>query len=337
MRRITRRRVIAAISTLVLMAAANAQDELPERIHVDSPVSFSAAASSGGMPDINAIEEESQIMAKVLEESIDNAGIEDWKAMNVARFPTFDGTFGQFGHIHTRYIPTVGVIFTVPVGFPLRSTAKYSETDDDTKPDTSDLWKKHQRSSAKYDVRFNKMTATTDKDGDVRIISSEPIVIRETEISKSDKGKSSTAIAIASPNGEVLFGGSGGGAGSFGGGGAGAFGGIGGARIAIAQQEYDEEKVAAFRGTLIETIAEYGHRIEHLPADERVIVIVESPVHGVVGGIVPALAYLNGVQRSNSSPSGSSSARYQISVRKKDLVAGASGKSIEPAITETKY
>lgn len=352
MRGITKRKVIAAISTFVLISVANAQDELPERIHVDSKVpapakqSFGAIEARSDEPDISAIEEEIQIMAKVLEESIDNAGIGDWKPMNIARFPTFDGAFGQFGHIHTRYIPTVGVIFTVPVGFPLRSTAKYSEDEDHAEPDAADLWKKHQRSSAKYNVRFNKMSATTDDDGNVRIISSEPFVIRETEISKSNQGKTSTAVAIAGPNGEVSFGGVGVGGGGGGGGGGvsrgglgfgGVSGGIGSARIAVVQQEYDEEKVAALRQTLIETVAEYGHRIEHLPADERVFVIAESSEHGFPGGIVPTLGYLYKGSASTSAPSGTSSARYQISVEKKALLPGATAKSIEPAIVETKY
>ena len=339
MRRLMRRNLIAAFAAAVLVSATPAQVELPERVQVDSKVPTSSDQFSGALdvrfeePDIAAIEEEMQIMAKVIEESIDDAGIEDWKPISVAPFATFEGIVGQQGHVHTRYIPTVGAIFTIPVGFPLRSTAKHTETDG-TKPDSGDLWEKHRRSSAKYQVRFDNIRSTTDDDGNVRIISSGPVVLQDVEDSKKDKpSKPESSEQSAGISASALaFGGV-----QPGGGGGGGSRGIGGSWVNIVLREYDAEKVAAFRERLIATIAAYGHRLEHLPPEERVLIIVESPEHGFVGGFAPALAYLNDLQRSKSAPVGTSSARYQISVHKKDLVAGASGKSIEPAITETKY
>ena len=149
--------------------------------------------------DIKSIEEEAGIMAKVLEESLDNAEIDDWKPTSTWVTASMLGghALAGSGHIRARYIPAVGVMFTVPVAFPLRSTATFREDEPDAASDQQDLWNKHQKSSSDFSVRFNKLSATTDEDGGVRIISSDPVVIQEIKPSKESKKKSSEKKSVS--------------------------------------------------------------------------------------------------------------------------------------------
>jgi len=368
-------RTMAIVGMLVLAASAFSQDRARDSFEFDingdgvkeiipgnagrlNVAQGTLTATSDDVLDTKAVTEEIQIMAKVLEESINNAEIENWKAvLPYGTLAALDSAATGKSHIRSRYIPTVGIVFTVPVAFPLRSTASYSEGGDETEANESDLWNKHSRSSANYKVRFRNVQRNVGEHG-TTIVTKEPVVI-ESKTSTVEKGKSKVlstealriAAATARPDGTVGYkvssGGGGGGLGGddrvFGIGG----GGAGGSGFAfnIALPEYDEAKVKKLRATLLDTVARYGHRMEHLPADERVIVIVESGFAELFGGYsfledIPVI----GVKHEGkiTSPSevmrrGRSTARYQISVKKRDLTDSTTGDTLRGKVEETEY
>ncbi len=342
--------LIAAIVSAVLVSAAIAQNDLPERINVDSKVplpedrAFGIIDANFKAPDVDAIEEEIGIMEKVLEESLDNAGIEDWRSGPVIPNP-------HGSPIRGRYVPSVGVLFTVPVAFPIRSEAEYKVKPDEEDSGTPDLWQKHQRSSANYQVRVNKSASIAGKDGKFRVITPDSVVILdriELDGENSDTDPDA-AKATAAPDRRAVV--------EFrqhpgavrGGGGSavfGAGGGIGGAvaddfffdysRDGSPRPKYNEATVKKLNATLEETIAKYGHRLEHLGPEDRIFVIVESGARGWWGA-VPVIRHLSQGSVSSIPASGPSTARYQIVVRKKDLTESTTPDALQGRIEKTEY
>lgn len=51
-------------------------------------------------------------------------------------------------------------------------------------------------------------------------------------------------------------------------------------------EPYDAEKIESLKRVLIETVAQYGHRMESLPSAERILLVVEAPGGPVVRRIV---------------------------------------------------
>jgi len=74
--------------------------------------------------------------------------------------------------------------------------------------------------------------------------------------------------------------------------------------------------------------------MDHLPADERIFVIVESGGLGFWGGGVQIFSNLD---QGRPTPARQSTARYQIVVRKQDLTEATTAEALKGKIEETEY
>ena len=190
-------------------------------------------------------------MTKILEASIGNDSID----RRLARSSIFES------RIRTEYIPTVGVIFTIPITFPLHPSEdeKGNGTEEIVE---EDLWEHFSRTSE----RASKAVVP----GVPQIEPIEPLKIQidlEKErldervvrlLTQAERLKAKT-YAVASQHRywpiqgiawDLSIGGS---------------------------KPYDPVKVSKLTHTIIETIAQYGHRLESMPNSERVLVVLEAP------------------------------------------------------------
>ena len=87
--------------------------------------------------DAVGIMREAGVMARVIEDSLDQSGLEGWHATLSAATP-FEP------RVKSQYLPGVGVVFTIPVKIPLidRSSAQDDSAGAESE-DTDDLWEKH--------------------------------------------------------------------------------------------------------------------------------------------------------------------------------------------------
>jgi hypothetical protein len=134
--------------------------------------------------DTAPIEQEIAAMSEVLEQNIP------------ARFRAIhprgrDGDRPRYFHsVRGRYIPTVGVIFTVPVSIPLRSTARHSNTGE--RPPAPE--RSEDRSSARYEVKKRRQgDASTPK-----TVEGKPARVADEEETDADTLRTSLLSVIAS-------------------------------------------------------------------------------------------------------------------------------------------
>ena len=180
--------------------------------------SLSAAAQDapategvGAAAQARAAEDELQTMTKVLEDTINEAGLKDWQVPS--------GDLSIFSPlIRAEYIPTVGAIFTISVNFCITESAVVKEAPE---PAEQDLWKKHSSATA----------------SPLSVISKGLGNPRELQIALQKQSRMFSA----------------------------------------GTREYDAEKVRMFRKAIIEALAKYGHRIEHVGGSERLLVVIEAP------------------------------------------------------------
>ena len=199
----------------------------------------------------DSIRDQLRTMTKILEASIGNDSID----RRLARSSIFES------RIRTEYIPTVGVIFTIPITFPLHPSEdeKGNGTEEIVE---EDLWEHFSRTSE----RASKAVVP----GVPQIEPIEPLKIQidlEKQrldaqvvrlLTQAERLKAKT-YAVASQDRywpiqgiawDLSIGGS---------------------------KPYDPVKVSKLTHTIIEMIAQYGHRLESMPNSERVLVVLEAP------------------------------------------------------------
>lgn len=258
----------------------------------DSP----AAAQERAMSSPALREHELQTMSKVLEESLDESGLKDWKSISVG-FSPFQPL------VRAQYLPTVGAIFTVPVSFPLIEPApkppeKETPEEEEEEPD---LWEKHAGEPLAPGLPLPDWFR-------------EKIVVRGSDLPLLPSYQ-------AAPD-------------------------------ADSQPGYDEAKVQELRRVLIETLARYGHRMEHLSDKERILLVVEYSPNGLAEGIGRRFAGLFEFRSSGvgdtpvhksygvpAAPAGAPAHRqsYLIAVGKSDLSAETSFEKLEKKVEELRY
>ena len=110
---------------------------------------------------------------------------------------------------------------------------------------------------------------------------------------------------------------------------------------------YDEKKVASLRETLIETVATYGHRMEHLDKSERILLVVNAPKPATLNRGTkywPGAFTVSGIIAPGNTRSvhslrlGSGSADHMmISIDVKDLDGKRTFEELEKRVSETRY
>ena len=203
--------------------------------------------------DSESIRDQLRTMTKILEASIGNDSID----RRLARSSIFES------RIRTEYIPTVGVIFTIPITFPLHpSEDEKGKGAEETVEE--DLWEHFSRTSE----RASKAAVP-----DVPPI--EPIEALKIQIDlkkerldeqvdriRTQAQQQLKAKMYAAASQDLLLWAAQGFSWDFS---------IGGSK------PYDPVKVTKLTHTIIETIAQYGHRLESMPNSERVLVVLEAP------------------------------------------------------------
>lgn len=115
--------VCGATCFLICRPTAMAQDVTPQ----------SRSGEMDAASQTQAAENEVQTMAKVIEDAVNQTGLKGWQGS-----PEDLALFGPL--VRTQYIPTVGVIFTIPVNFPI-TEVRLPELP--AKSTDQDLWEKH--------------------------------------------------------------------------------------------------------------------------------------------------------------------------------------------------
>ncbi|MCH8332356.1 hypothetical protein IIC65_00330 [Candidatus Sumerlaeota bacterium] len=205
------------------------------------------------LPEPNAvpeIERELSIMSKVLEDELDRKGIEDWHRVTRGASP-FEPK------IKVSYVPTVGAIFNIAINFPVIDHAEEPEDEeiDEKEPEEDDLWERHSGGAENLpgDIasQINVRVAEAMREAGE--------AVRESRSAVKEAGAyliTAGGLANRSYNGSSPF--------------------YAGVRQRTAEA-YDAEKVERLRRALVESIASYGYRLEHLADSERILLIVEAP------------------------------------------------------------
>lgn len=266
---------LVAFFVAALLAAAFV---IPHPLHAADDEMTAKAANAAN---------ELRIMAKVLEASLDQSNLKDWHMVR-APMSLFDSK------IRAQYVPTVGAFFEIDVRFPLNAPPEPKKDEEPAAGESSDdLWNKFSKES-----RHPAITVVPARlPGGRTVIRSEE---HSRELKRSSGGINLGQGGNASGGGGGggggfgggggggFGGGGGGGGGGFGGGGGGGFGGGGGwggaySAFGAGPQEYNPEKVQTLRNALIEALAKYGHRMESLAAEDRVLILVTGPKIGAIG------------------------------------------------------
>lgn len=139
-----------------------------------------------------------------------------------------------------EYYPSIGAVFTIPVSFPVIDHSADAEPENAPEPPKEpDLWERHSRAEPE-----------TIETAPLEIPDSLPGIIAE---SITQAVTTATEFAV-DPWGTKYH------------------------RYEVhGSQNYDESKLNQLRLVLLEAVAKYGYRIEHLPADEKIVLAVEAP------------------------------------------------------------
>ncbi len=189
-------------------------------------------------------------MALVLTESLQRADfIND--GPHVAGASPFDD------RIDSTYIPTVGVVFNVPVRFPIVEPREPAPEPAEPKfnPD-EDLWERFRSRNDSRDTARERMSDAGREEVRVRVEGQQDEqVIERREIERRDRPEPALdRPGRLDPWGNPY---------TF--------------MVGVDREPYDAAKVEALRNVVIETLAKYGHRMDDVPADERILVVIDAP------------------------------------------------------------
>ena len=218
------------------------------------------AASGGSDPVSGSVSNEPQIFARVLKATLDSAGLGEFVR----------GPFGIRSPIETGiqadYIPTVGLLVRVPVSFPITAPTEV-EAPEKPAPDSKDLWEKYSKSGLRVerDARVLKLQNADDSRGPVAL---DPNLVLRKEIkidgpknihtsAKGDELDEAGKFFVErfAPKIDIMFNG-------------------------LVAAPYEESRVTKLRETILEVVAQYGHRVSSVQEGERIIVLVEAPASG---------------------------------------------------------
>lgn len=203
--------------------------------------------------DSDGIHNQLRIMTKILEASIGEASIERRPNLSV-----FDSK------IRTEYIPTVGAIFTIPITFPLHPSEdeKGNGTEDVVE---EDLWE-----------HFSGASENTSKAAAQAVPPVEPLDTVDIQINVDKEGRlheqaeqlykeaerqRTKTFALAVQDMTIYR----------------VDGGFSWELTIGNSKPYDPVKVSTLTRSIIETIAQYGHRLKSLQNSERILVVLEAP------------------------------------------------------------
>ncbi len=218
--------------------------------------------------------------------------------------PGFIGVSPFDWRIHSQYVPTVGVIYMIPVSFPLVNPEEKAE-----KPETTgtpeqpqDLWEKHEKEAEEPPKPGGMPHAISS--GEMGLSGPEVAALDE-ELAQLNMYGAQAALP-AGPAGPA----------------------------------YDPEKVKSLRSALLDVLAQYGYRLKDLPEDEQILFVVTSSGSSFGGG--PKSVFVRsdkaGKKRvsivSSSGAQGGSGDQYLLAVKKKDLAAKLTPDQLEGKLTE---
>lgn len=178
-----------------------------------------------------SIQREIGIMSRVLGESLSD-DISGTTHMFAGASP-FDSK------IESSYIPTVGAIFTLSVGYPLRETKEEPNVERPQADENEDLWERYAERRARMEDRSGSRQRGEDMRDQYREESRNIVIQRYTR--------------SQNPNISIVDG-----------------------VLRVDGPAYSAERVEALRHRVIDTLARYGHKLSSLPDDERILVIVEA-------------------------------------------------------------
>lgn len=221
------------------------------------------------MPEL---ERELGIMSHVIEESLNRSSLENWRWVG-----GFTSPFEP--NVRYEYLPSVGAIFTISVSFPLVDHAGGAKPGEPgPQPEKQpDLWEKHQKddgarppwTSGDREFRLEGRESGGD---DFSIGNIEEIVRRSiAEATKAvsdavdDQNKNIKGLAEKLKGNQWRM------------------------RTPSPRPwgtPYDESKVRELRRVLVGALAQYGHRIEHLAAAEKIMIVAETSGRGGMGIVV---------------------------------------------------
>ena len=217
------------------------------------------ASLSASALESHAIHDQLRTFERILSVTLEHAGLQNGEHWTVGKSP-FDA------EIDSSYIPTVGAIIEIPVEFPIVQRA--TETPEAERPaldPNEDLWERFSRDRRRGPSDDAPQAVPRDapqpEDGPSAPPKTAPQaeaearahLEREMERTRVEL-RDSHVIALDRDNFAprvYLFGDAG--------------------------LRYDAEKVEKLRSAVIGTLAKYGHRLDAIPADERILIIVEAP------------------------------------------------------------
>lgn len=214
--------------------------------------------------DEELLPKELDILRQVLEATLDGSIDSSFPGSGYSVFRT---------KIGMEYIPTVGAIVTIPVRFPIRPSQEEGAAEQSAEP-AGDLWDHYSKTNAKQKPEPARAPAREPLVPPVPPVPPvEPVPPTPRPPSPSAGEQISIVIERADNDIEGLRIVTEGNVGfkwdfSHGYGQTLHFGGT---------DPYDPVKVSTLTHSVIETIARYGHRLEHLPKTERLLVIIEAP------------------------------------------------------------
>jgi hypothetical protein len=216
--------------------------------------------------------------------------------------PGFIGRSPFDWNIRYQYVPTVGVIYTIPVSFPLVNPdeeAKGQESSE-SKTEEQDLWEKHEKGV---------------QEGRGISIAPGSVTVGKMKVAAPGMGMAGPA---GNPFGNSMS--------------MMAFGGP-------QAPAYDPEAVKSLRGTLIDVLAHYGYRLDDLPKDEQILFIVTSsstPAVGYGSVFIKSGDTDKGTEvfvPGAATESGSGD-QYLLAIKKTDVTAKSAPEDIESKLTE---
>jgi len=270
---------------------------------------------------------EGRIMARVLQDALSQADLGKWTTSPTPVLSPFNET------VSSEYVPTVGVIIKLHVGFPLSKPVEEAAgaTPTSPAPPITDLWEKHEGRNVVKPMFIEKGITPRDGspvEGDINV-----------EI-RNFGGGEGTGPGEASAAGPV-------------------FGTVAGP-IALGDgaqpvnfmltspfepPTYDAERVEKLRSSIISTIAKYGHRLSSLPNEERILVIVSGPVGRLDLLVSKVMAGAGGTQSGSSvreavrtfTSSRGETDRLLISFPKSALMAESTPESLSGSLVQREY
>ncbi len=266
------------------------------------------------------LNKELEIFGSVIEDSLTQKGVVKGLPPGAGRTygiqtgapagaPGFIGRSPFDWNIRCQYVPTVGVIYMIPVSFPLVNPEAEKEGPEpsDTKEEEPDLWEKHEKG-----VQEGRQPGAALTPGMMYGM------MEMFSPGELGPGANRSAGAPGDPFGPEMR-----------------PMGLGGPPAPV----YDPEAVKSLRVTLIEVLAQYGHRLEDLPEDEQILFVVTSSSASAVRFDSVFIRSGEGEEGTEillpgaAAKSGSRD-QYLLSINKADVTAKRAPEEIEDKLTE---